>query len=195
VPRVVVGEIPGVSAVADDEQLQEAQQRAGVAVAGVVLVVNDLLHGPARVDAQRFQLDLHTRHTVDEDEHVIPVVAVVGVDAQLVDHLEGVLAPVFDVDQGVVQRRAVFTGERIALAQHSGGGEHVGGDDFVQQAGKFAVGQFDAVQGLELFAEIALQRRAVADVGAVVVFQALQRADEPVLDLLFLDGMGRSCKG
>ena len=50
---VVVGEIPGVAAVADDEQLHEAEQRLGVAVAGVVLVVDNLLHGAARADAER----------------------------------------------------------------------------------------------------------------------------------------------
>ena len=187
VPCVVVGEVVGVGAVADDEELQKAQQRFGVAVAGVVFVVNDLLHGPAGVDAQRFQLDLHARHAVDEDEHVVPVVAVVGVDAQLVDHLEGVLAPVFEVDQGVVQRRAVFAGEGVDAAQGFCGGEYVRGNNFVQQAGKFAIGQVHAVQGLELLAEVALQGGAVADVGAVFVLEALELADESVFDLLFLN--------
>ena len=187
VPRVVVGEVVGVGAVADDEELQKAQQRFGVAVAGVVFVVNDLLHGPAGVDGERFQLHLHTRHAVDEDEHVIPVVAVVGADAQLVDHLEGVLAPVLDVDQRVVQLRAVFAGEGVDAAQGFGSGEHVGGDDLVQQAGEFAIGQVNAVQGLELLAEVALQCGAVADVGAVFVFEALELADEAVFDLVLFD--------
>ena len=39
--------------------------------------------------------------TVDEQHHIVAVVAVVGIDAQLVDHLESVLAPVLNVDQGV----------------------------------------------------------------------------------------------
>ena len=42
--------------------------------------------------------------------------AVVGVDAQLIDDLERVLAPVPDVDERVVQRRAVVAGEAVALA-------------------------------------------------------------------------------
>ena len=46
VAGVVVGEVPGVAAVADDEELHEAEQRLGVAVAGVVLVVDDLLAWP-----------------------------------------------------------------------------------------------------------------------------------------------------
>jgi hypothetical protein len=33
------------------------------------------------------------------------VVAVVGVDAELADDLEGVLAPVVDIDERVVERR------------------------------------------------------------------------------------------
>jgi hypothetical protein len=37
VAGVVVGEVVGVGAVADDEKLQEAQQRFAVAIAGIVL--------------------------------------------------------------------------------------------------------------------------------------------------------------
>ena len=51
-----------------------------------------------KIDAQCFQLDLHTRHAIDEDENVVTVVTVVRVYAQLVDHFEGVFAPVLDVD-------------------------------------------------------------------------------------------------
>ena len=189
VAGVVVGEVVGAVAVADDEELEEAEQRLGVAVAGVVLVVDDLLHGPARADAEGLQLDLHAGHAVDEEDDVVAVVAVVGVDAELVDDLEGVLAPVLDVDEGVVQRGAVVAGEAVALAQGAGGGEDVGGDDLVEQARELAVGEVDAVEGFELLAEVALQRGAVADVRAVLVLQALQLADEAILDLLFLDAM------
>ena len=156
---VVVGEIPGVGAVADDEELHEAEQRLGVAVAGVVLVIDDLLHGPARADAERLQLDLHDRHAVDEQDDVVAVVAVVGVDAELVDDLEGVLAPVLDVDQGVVERRAVVAGEAVAVAEGAGGGEDVRGDDLVEQTLELAVGQLDAVERLELLAEVLLPAR------------------------------------
>src|SRR5690625_6958006 len=68
---LVVGEVPGMVAVADDKQLQEAQQRVGVAAAGLIAIINDLLHGPARVDAQGLELDLHQRQAVDEQNHVI----------------------------------------------------------------------------------------------------------------------------
>lgn len=47
VAGVVVGEIHRLGAIADDEELEEAEQRSGVAVAGVVLVVDDLLHRTA----------------------------------------------------------------------------------------------------------------------------------------------------
>jgi hypothetical protein len=157
VASVVVGEIPGVGAVADNEELQKATQGVGVAVAGVVFVFDDLLHGAARADAEGLQLDLDARDTIDEDENVVAVVAVVRVDAQLVDDLEGVFAPVLDVDQGVVQRGAVVADEGVAVPQGSGGGKNIGGDDLVEQAGELAIGEVDAVEGLELFAEVALQ--------------------------------------
>ena len=132
-------------AVADDEELHEAEQRLGVAVAGVVLVVDDLLHGPARADAEGLQLDLHDGHAVDEQDDVVAVVAVVGVDAELVDDLEGVLAPVLDVDEGVVERRAVVAGEAVALAEGFGGGEDIRGDDFVEQALELGIRQLNPV--------------------------------------------------
>ncbi len=119
---------------------------------------------------------------------------VVGVDAQLVDDLEAVLAPVLDVDQGVVQRGAVVAGECFALTQLPGRGVDVGRDDVVQQAGELAVGQVDPVQGFELLAEVAFQRGAVPDVGAVLVLEALELADEAVLDVLFFDD-GARCSG
>ena len=53
VPRVVVGEVPRVRAVADDEELDEAEERLGVSVTGVVLVVDNLLHRPSRADPKR----------------------------------------------------------------------------------------------------------------------------------------------
>ena len=62
---VVVGEVVGVIAVADDEELHKTKQRPGVTVAGVVLVFDDLLHCSTRADAERLQLNLHDRHAID----------------------------------------------------------------------------------------------------------------------------------
>ena len=107
---------------------------------------------------------------------------------------KGVLAPVFDVDQGVVQRRAIVARKGIDTAQGAGGGKHVGGDDIAQQTGKFAIRQVDAVEGFKLLTKIALQRGAVSDVGTVFVFEALKFADEAVFDLLLFDDVIR-CAG
>ena len=172
VAGVVVGEVISAVAIAGDEELDEAEERPGVTVAGVVLVIDNLFHGPARVDAESLQLDLHDRHAVDEENDVVSVVAVVRVDAQLIDDLEGVFAPVLDVDQGVIERCAVVAGEAVALAQSAGGGEDVRGDDFFKEARKFAGSKGDAVQGFELLAEVLLESRAVANVLAVFVFEA-----------------------
>lgn len=114
--------------------------------------------------------------------------AVVGVDAELIDDLEGVFAPVLDVDQGVVQRRAVVADKAAALAEGARGGKDVGGDDHFKQPREFAFGQSDAIEGLELFTEIVLEGGAVVDVGAVGVFEVAQFADESVLDALLIDG-------
>ena len=194
VAGVVVGKVVAAIAVADNEQLQKAQQGVAVAIATVLLVLDDLLHGPARIDAQGFQFYLHTGHTVDKDQNVVAVVAVLGVDAQLAHHLEVVFAPVLDVHQRVVQRRTVVAGKGVDAAQGFGSGKHIRRDDVIQQACKLGVGQLDTVERLELVAEVLFQRGAVADVGAVFVLQVLQLANEAVFDVFFFDDEAR-CSG
>jgi len=55
---------------------------------GIVLVLDYLLHGPARTDAEGLQLNLDHWDAVDEEDDIVAVVAVVGVDAELMDYLE-----------------------------------------------------------------------------------------------------------
>src|SRR5690606_19935259 len=83
VVAVVVGKVPRVATVADDKDLNEAQQRIGVTIAGFVLVGDDLLHGAARVDAEALELNLHHGQAVNQEDNVIAVVAVAGVYTQL----------------------------------------------------------------------------------------------------------------
>ncbi|MCY1351957.1 hypothetical protein D9M68_680850 [compost metagenome] len=81
VPCVVVGEVPSIGAVADNEELQEAQQCLAVSVARIGLVIDDLLHSSTRADGEGLQLNLHYRDAVYEQHHVVAMVAVVGIDA------------------------------------------------------------------------------------------------------------------
>jgi hypothetical protein len=59
------------------------------------------------------------------------MVAVVRVNAELVDDLVVVFAPVLDIHQGVVQRRAVVAGEAIDRAESLGCGVDIRRDDFI----------------------------------------------------------------
>ncbi len=174
VAGVVVGEIERPVPITDDEELHEAEQRFGVTVAGVVLVLDDLLHGPARTNAEGLQLDLHDRHAVDEQDDIVTVVAVVRVDAKLVDDLEGVFAPVFDVDQGVVQRRTIVAGEGVDAAHGLSRRKDIRRDDFVEQAGEFGIREMDAVERLELLTEVLLKRRSISNIWAKSVFEAVK---------------------
>src|SRR3546814_8591923 len=115
VPRVVVGEVSSFRAVADDEELDKAEKRLGVSVTGVVLVVDDLLHRPPGIDPKRLEFDLNHGDAVDQEHDVVAVMAVVRIDAQLIDDLEVVLAPVLDVDEGVVERSEEHTSELQSL--------------------------------------------------------------------------------
>ena len=149
-PRVVVGEVPRVRAVADDEELDEAEKRLGVSVTGVVLVVDDLLHRPPGADPKRLQFDLNDGDAVDQEHDVVAVMAVVRIDAELIDDFEVVLAPVLDVDEGVVERRAIGADERFPVPEGACGFVHVGCDDLIEETLELAVGECDTIQGFEL---------------------------------------------
>ena len=98
--------------------MQEAEQGSSVAAAGIVLVIDDLLDGTARSNAEGLEFDLHRRHAIDEYNYVVAAVGVVGVEANLLDHLKGVFAPVLDIDQRVIERRAVIASEALVLAKN-----------------------------------------------------------------------------
>jgi hypothetical protein len=120
-----------------------------------------------------------------KQKNVVPVMAVVGVDAELPDDLEGVFAPIDDVDEGVVERGAVIAGEAAAVAERVGSGENVGGDNFIEQAFEFAIRQVNMVERFELLAEVLLQRGPVPDVCAIFVLQTLKLLNELVFKFAF----------
>lgn len=175
---VIVGEVPGLCPVGDDKELDEAEQGPGVAVAGVFFVVNDLLHGPAGADTEVFEFDLDGGDTVDQKHHVVALEAVVGVDAELADNFEGVFTPVLDVDKGVVERGAVVARKTVDLAEPGRIGEDVGSDDLVEKTLEFSVSELDAVEGLEMIAEVGFEGGAVTNVLAVDVFEIYQFTDQ-----------------
>lgn len=83
--------------------------------------------------------------------------AVVGIDTELVDDFEGVFAPVLDIDQGEIQRGAIVADEAVAIAEGAGGSEDIGGDDFLEQAGKLGIGQINPIEGLKFLPKVFLQ--------------------------------------
>ena len=113
------------------------------------------------------------------------MVAVIGINAQLIDYLKVVFAPVLDIHQRVIQRRAVIAAEGIDTAQNLSGCKHIRRDDFIQQARKFPIGETDTVEFFELRAEVLLKHRAINEIAAVGVFQHIQLGDQAVFDLLF----------
>ena len=108
------------------------------------------------------------------------MVTVVGVDAKLVDDLKGVLAPVGDVDQRVIERGAVVAGKAVPVAERMSGGEDVVGDDLTEQALEFAIRQVDVIKRFELLTEVLFECSSVANVRSVLVLQATKFLDEMV---------------
>jgi len=74
------------------------------------------------------------------------------------------------------------------MAEELCGGENIRGDDLVKQPGELAIGEADAVESLELFAEVGFKTSAVADVRTILVFESLEFADESVFDMVLPDG-------
>ena len=97
--------------------------------------------------------------------------AVVGIDAELIDDFEGVLAPVLDVDEGVVERRTVVADEGFPVAEGPGGFVNVRGDDLIEESLELAVGECDTIQRVEPFPEVCFKRGSITDVGAIFVFE------------------------
>ena len=128
---------------------------------------------------------MHHWQAIDEQNDVIPVVAGIGIDTQLINHFKAVFAPVLDIDQRVVKRRAIVTLKTVALAQAPGSLEYVGRDDGFQQAGEFAIGQLNGVEFLEVFTKIFFQRRAIVYVGTICIFKVFQFGDQFLLNLIF----------
>ena len=94
---VIIGKVARAALVTDNKQLQKTEQCIGVAIARVVFVINDLLHGFARHDLKRFKLYLHHWQAVYQQNDVITMMAVVGVNTELIDDFKLVFAPIFDV--------------------------------------------------------------------------------------------------
>ena len=186
VPEVVVDEIMGVRPVTNDEELHEAQQRVGITVAGILLVIDDLLHSPAGADFEGLELDLGAGNAVDQQDHVEALKAVAGVDAQLADDLEVVFAPVLDVDQSEVQGGAIVSLEVVDLPEGLRSLINIRCGNLVEQAGELAVGELDRIEPLELVAEVGLHGLQILNVGTVGVFEAQQLCNKGVFDVLLL---------
>ncbi len=66
VTGIIIGEIPGITLVADNKKLNETKKGSCVSVSGVVLIFDNLLHRPTRTNAKRLQFNLHDRHAINE---------------------------------------------------------------------------------------------------------------------------------
>ena len=178
---VIVGKVPCLAAVTDNEYLDEAKQRSGIAVSGITLVLHNLFHGSAGADSQIFQLYLHHRNAVEQQNDIIAVMTGGGIDAKLIDDFKAVFAPVARIHQRKGKRRSVIPLKRMKFAKRTGRLVHVTADDHIHEAGKLGVGEMNAVQFLEAGAEIGLQRRAIMNVRAIDVLKIVRQFIEELL--------------
>ena len=97
--------------------MHEAHNRVGVAVTPVFLVFGNLFNGFDGGDDHILELDLHQWKTIDEDDHIVAVIAVFSVDPKLVTNFVCVFTPVFNIDERIVERGAIVANERLFFAE------------------------------------------------------------------------------
>ncbi len=78
----------------------------------------------------------------------------------------------------------------VLLTKPNGVFEDIRRDEIVEQAGELGVGQPNAVEGLELLAEVGFKSSAIANVRPISVFEIAELSDEGVFDVLFLNNSG-----
>lgn len=185
-PDMIIGKIKRISPVADDKKLDKAQQGVGIAVAGIVFILDDLLHSTPGACIQCFELDLHDGHAVDEQDYIISVVAVGGIYPKLVDYFKIIFAPLFNIDKGVLQRCTIFPLKCIAFAQQFGSSENIRKNDFIPQSGELGVAEVNPVEAVEFVSEVLFQRSLIPDIRAVGVLEVGQLFDQQSFDFTFL---------
>ena len=177
-------------AVADDEDLHVFKQ-SGTRPEALPRVAIDLIERLSDVDAAPLELDVDERQTIDQHSHVVSVAAggaaLTLADLVLIDDLEPVVMDVDLVDQLHVLRAAVVTGEQLDVVFLDAPGLVLGGviaarDAFDEESLPLSVGEGDAVQGLELPAEIGNKLRLSCD-RQVLVGLGLKLGDELLLKL------------
>ena len=187
---IIIAEVICVGLVADDEDLQKAQQGIRVAVAGIRFIGHDLLQRLTRIDRKLLQFDLNHGYPVKEQNNVVAVKAVGRVHAQLVDHFKGVLAPVASVNQLEMEGRAVFALEGVSFAKTARCVEDILPNDLLEEPIELFICQLATIERLKLLTKIGVQRGTVADVAAISVFQIFELADEMLLENRLRDGRG-----
>jgi len=186
---VVVGKVPGFAAVADNEQLDEAKQRSGISVTGIMLVIHNLFHGPARTDGKIFQFYLYDGNPVEQNDDVIAVVTAGRIDAKLVDDFKGVFAPVERIYQSEGKRRAVIPFQGLRLAKGAGRLINIAADDHVHESGEFGFGKVNPIQRFKVGTEVLFQRCAVMNVRSIGVLEIIrQLGNELLFYILFQHG-------
>ena len=118
-----------------------------------------------------FEFYLNQRQTVDENDDIVALATVGGVDRELVNHLKLILAPVAGIDEWIVDSGTIVASESLLLAQVFRNGKDIWRDILLKQFAELIVGKSDIVEALELLAEILLERIQVADIATIGVFQ------------------------
>jgi len=129
----IIGKIIGFIAVANNKQLHKTHQGIAISVSRIIFIIHDLLHCLSWGNVNFFQLNLHHRQSINQQNNIIPMIAILGIDAQLIDNFIIVFAPIFYVYKGIMQWRPIFTLKVIPFTKHLRCCKHIRIDDFLSQ--------------------------------------------------------------
>jgi len=113
------------------------------------------------------------------------MVAVVSIDAELIDHLEGVFAPVPDIYESVVERRSIISSKVVAFTKGPGSSEDIRRDYFFQKTLEFTIRKLHLVQGFESIPEVSFKSRSITNVWAIFVFEGPEFRDQGLFKIAF----------
>ena len=87
------------------------------------------------------QLNLDQGQAVDKDNDIVSLVAVGGIDGELVHDFIVVLAPVTQIYETIIEGGAVTAGKGLLLTQALRCGENIGRYIFLEESAKLVIGE------------------------------------------------------
>lgn len=86
-----------------------------------------------------------SHYAINQQHHIVTMMAIVRIHAELVHNFECVLAPIPDIDETIVKRSAIVSLEAVVGAKCACGPEDIWSDDLFEQTLKLGIRKLHSV--------------------------------------------------